>query len=229
MGLSAFLLNFIPTKNIELIEAVKNNDIKKVKICLRTIGYPVNIQDRYGKTPLIYAAMTQNKRIAKLLLVRGANPNIYDMHHNTALFWAVRNPSLTKILLNKGANPNVANDRGRTPLIWAARYNQAESARLLLAHGAHINHQDKDGCTAALWAAEYRAYNTLSELKTQGANLNIRARSGESIQYIARVLADAKIAELADLHIEPNGVPHPQMIAQQHKRVRPILSGRERH
>lgn len=212
-----------------MIEAVKKNDIQAVKICLKTIGYPVNIQDKYGKTPLIYAAIKGNKKIARLLLFRGANPNICDIHHNTALFWAVQNPYLVKILLKKGANPNVANDRGRTPLIWSACFHQTESAKLLLKYGAHINHQDHDGCTAALWAAEYQSYGILSALKQYGANLNIKTNNGESIQYIAKMLADSQIAKLIDLDIKSDDKPQPQVIAQQYKRVRPKLLGREHH
>lgn len=220
MELGKFLFSIFKPAKIGLIEAVKENDVERVKICLRIIGYPVNIQDNKGKTPLMHAVRNKNKLITALLLKRGANPNICDKNYNTPLFFAVRSPQIVKKLLQHGANPNVVNDLGRTPLMWAACFNQTESLKQLLAYGANINQQDHDGCTAALWAAEYSATNTLKELKKQGADLSIKTRNGADIGYIAKILNDSRVEDIikTDGSLEP---PHNATVIS-HKKTLPL-------
>ena len=41
--------------NIQLLEAVKNNDLEIVKFLISS-GYNINIEDNYYKTPLMYAS-----------------------------------------------------------------------------------------------------------------------------------------------------------------------------
>ncbi|MBP2659137.1 MAG: Ankyrin repeat-containing protein, partial [Firmicutes bacterium] len=48
----------------------------------------VNVQDRSGKTPLMYAAAMGTEKITTLLLEAGANPNTQDKNGRTALMEA---------------------------------------------------------------------------------------------------------------------------------------------
>lgn len=45
-------------------------------------GVPVNAQNSYGKTPLLYAMRSQNTDAAILFLENGADPNIHDKKMN---------------------------------------------------------------------------------------------------------------------------------------------------
>ena len=80
-----------------------------------------------GKTPLHYAAMDGHKKIVKLLLEKGANPNSTGRNGATPLHLASSgwHPSsgegekedfkqVIKLLLDAGAHPDEANDN----LLW---------------------------------------------------------------------------------------------------------------
>ena len=59
--------------------------------------------------------------VVKLLLDKGAGPNVADCHGETPLHAAAMNGQrhVMKILLNRGADPNKENVDGKTPLrIW---------------------------------------------------------------------------------------------------------------
>ena len=53
-------------------------------------GYDVNMQDKLGRTALMYAIMQGNYKVVEYLLEAGADPNIADKHGWTALFMANR-------------------------------------------------------------------------------------------------------------------------------------------
>lgn len=59
----------------DLIIAVKSEDPKKVKMLIDA-NYDVNIKDKMGWTPLIWAAYEANSEIIKMLIDAGA-----DMHY----------------------------------------------------------------------------------------------------------------------------------------------------
>lgn len=85
---------------------------------------PFRMKFRWGaRTALDRVA---NAKIAKLLLAKGANPNIagyreytFGPDYDTALWNAVRNADfeLVKVLVEAGANPNVYNKSGKNS-IW---------------------------------------------------------------------------------------------------------------
>ena len=70
----------------------------------------------------IYAS--RNLAMVKLLLDKGANPNLGDRHNNTPLHILTQrgkhenqpNYPLMKLLIDRGANPNFINSEGDTPL-----------------------------------------------------------------------------------------------------------------
>lgn len=68
----------------------------------------VNLQDRYGRTPLMYAAAMDNEEIVTLLLHAGADPNIQDHYGRTALMEAYSKNAakIAETLKNSGADPN---------------------------------------------------------------------------------------------------------------------------
>ena len=98
---------------IELLEAVKAGDIKKVTTALKQGANP-NIKDsRYGRTTLVFAVHRGHKEIVELLLSKGADPNIQDKQGKTALRRGARQRGL-ELLLSKGADPNIQDKQGKT-------------------------------------------------------------------------------------------------------------------
>jgi hypothetical protein len=70
----------------------------------------INIQDLYGKTPLMYAAAMGTEEIVILLLEAGANPNIQDKKGRTALMeaYSKQEAKIAEILKNAGANTTLS-------------------------------------------------------------------------------------------------------------------------
>ena len=129
-----------------LLEAIhvlpKSFNIEVVKVLLDAKGIDVN---KYGtramgayswvRTPLIMAAYTGNTELVKLLLDKGAKPDLPDWYIpdqtnfgkgplNNALLYAATNgyPEIATFLLDKGAKIDYQNASGSTPLISASSH-----------------------------------------------------------------------------------------------------------
>jgi ankyrin repeat protein len=102
----------------DIIEAVINNDINKVKRLIN-LGCDIDIQDRDGWTALHFAAHENNFAITKMLLDNGAAVDLKEIYGNTALFKAVfssrGNGDIIKLLLDHGADRNLKNNYGVSP------------------------------------------------------------------------------------------------------------------
>jgi ankyrin repeat protein len=85
-------------------------------------GANINHQDKIGYSVLHFAGQNQQVEIANYFLQKGTNPNLKDIHGNTALWTAIFNAKLlteeqrvVKLLLKYGADPEAANNNGKTP------------------------------------------------------------------------------------------------------------------
>ena len=107
-----------------------------------------------GFTALHLAAFFGQEAAAKLLLERGAEPNVVARNasivvtplHSAA---ASSHPAIVKLLLAAGADVNAAQDGGFTPLHSAANNDDRESAEALLEAGADATLRTDEGKTAA--------------------------------------------------------------------------------
>ncbi|BAO99459.1 ankyrin repeat domain-containing protein [Wolbachia endosymbiont of Cimex lectularius] len=71
--------------NTELLNAAKNGDIEKVK-SLISEGADVNVVDKNGDTPLIWAATNGHKETVETLLkVKGIDVNVKGQYGYTPL------------------------------------------------------------------------------------------------------------------------------------------------
>ena len=103
-------------KHFERLEKiVYNNDLEALKQEIEN-GMSVNLQNKYGWTPLHMAIRRDRRDMVAYLLEQGADIDRVDGVGWTPLMEAVMDdmPELCAFLLEKGADVTIANQRGGT-------------------------------------------------------------------------------------------------------------------
>lgn len=144
------------------------------------------------------------RRLAELLLSKGADPNGVDANDEPLLVHYAMLVRLTpmQFLLAHGARADVrGREEGRTALHWAALLEEHEpdgsfdaemtrratgAARALLAAGAPIDATDRGGATPLCVAAVLGNLNMVKLLVEAGADVNARDLDGTTV--LGRVL-----------------------------------------
>jgi uncharacterized protein len=117
--------------------ATIDQNIKEVDSYLAQ-GEDINKSNRYGFTPLIYAAYYGYYPMAKFLCKKGADVNRQNNEGQTALLYAAyyNHVSIAKVLLEYGADPNIVNNQGYNAYEYAKKYEFNDMLKLLKNHGA---------------------------------------------------------------------------------------------
>ena len=127
--------------SVDIWEAARTGNIEAVKQHLAA-GVDVNAKDKYGESPLLFAATFGHKEIAELLIANGADVNTkIDKIGMTPLHIATGQgyKEIVELLIAKGADVNAkvvsGPIQGSTPLDVAIYLKQTETADLLRKHG----------------------------------------------------------------------------------------------
>ena len=124
----------------ELYDAVLASNVDAVQVLLAN-GANVTEQGELG-TPLHVAAVQGNRRIADILVAKGADIEASREGsstrplHQAASFG---NLDVVALLIEKGAKVDVRNELGSTPLHEAVQGRHSDVVKVLLDHGADIN------------------------------------------------------------------------------------------
>ena len=119
------------------------------------------------------AALFADAPTVKLLLERGADPNLADASGSTALMWAVPDVEKVRLLLAHGANVNARSESQRTALIVAASYpGTVDLLRLLLDRGADLHAKDGGEATALSLAVRSADVQVVRFLVERGLDPN---------------------------------------------------------
>jgi ankyrin repeat protein len=144
----------------------------------------INLEDKRGQTPLLWA--TQNGReniVSELLASAGVDVDHSDSNGRAALSYAAElgYASVVQTLVSAHAYVNSKDNTGRTPLIWATVTRRADIVQSLLASGfVDLDHRDSDGRTAIFHAASL-GYDDIMELLMQnGANASCTDKEGHT-------------------------------------------------
>ena len=107
-------------------ELVYNNDLDGFKSLIDSLE-DVNIQDKYGWTPLHLAIRRGREEMVRYLVEeKGADINIQDASGWTPLMEAIMDdfPAIVKYLVEKGADLSIANQRGATAPMLAQKFGR---------------------------------------------------------------------------------------------------------
>ena len=99
----------------------------------------INIQDRFGQTPLLYTLARDQ----------------YDIAHGLFGFYDI--------------NVNIRDFFGRTALMYAAFFGYVDIANELIRRGTDVNARDKWGRTALTYAKQKNHYEIVNRLLGAGA------------------------------------------------------------
>lgn len=133
-------------RGIDIHQLAKEGDFR----CLRRLLLPyptlVNRRDKYGMTPLHWAA---DAAVAQLLLSIGAEVNVRSDYGSTPLHRAAAkgDPPIIRLLLAHGADLNARDQSGRTPLHLAAAEGHSNATKLLVSKSTYLNVRDRNGLT----------------------------------------------------------------------------------
>lgn len=122
--------------NTPLMHSVVRNENASAKLLVAR-GADVRAKNRRNETAFSVACMMGNEEMARLLLDKGASPEIIDVYGSHPLHHAVRNghAGIVTILLPRVRNINVRDREGNTALRIALRLNRREMVRLLTGAG----------------------------------------------------------------------------------------------
>ena len=125
----------------------------------RVLALLVNRTDRFGRTPLHYAAaLNPDPQVVAVLIEMGAEVNARDLLKFIPLHYAAafnENPAVSELLIEKGAEIEATDLEGKTPLhVAALNQKNPEVIAVLLKAGADAKKKDIFGKTPLDYALE---------------------------------------------------------------------------
>jgi ankyrin repeat protein len=197
------------TQSQEIFDAVKANDLTKVKALAEKDASLVNSTDIAGNTPLHLAAKTGSLGMIELLLLKGADINAKNIQSNSPLLEAIiaEKDDAAKLLIIKGVDFQRP-PRGLSPLFQSARRNQREVVELLLAKGADI----ENGWVLNFIVSRPNLYDMAKLLIEKGADVNRKNPNGNTPLQIATDhgkslrMIDLLLDNGADIDTSNNGI-----------------------
>ena len=129
--------------------AASVGDVAKVRSLLAASGGAqlVDLQDKYGSSPLYAACHQGHTEVVQTLVAAGAKVDLWAKDGASPLFVACQggHTEVVCTLLSAGAKVDLQRNCGDTPLFMACQRGHTQVVRALLSAGARANLQDKGG------------------------------------------------------------------------------------
>ena len=158
-----------------LMHAASVGTLEAVRMLIER-GANVNVADRAGVTPLMFAARDLAK--VRLLLEKGADPAAKSRIGQTALLVAAARPGsvdILRALVAKEADPRVVGAAGRTGVTVGALAGDLETVRFFVERGVDVNasfRSDKAGNSPLMLASAQLNAPMARFLLQKGADVN---------------------------------------------------------
>jgi ankyrin repeat protein len=174
------------TNTTALDQAAENANLEIVRTLVRA-GARANLENKNGRSPLMYLREKASADLVRELLSAGAKVNASDESGSTALMNAAAysNPAVVKELIENGARIDLKDDDGKTALMCAVGNDDARIAKLLIDAGAALNAKQEDGKTALMIAAEEGDPETVKLLISFNAEINEKDDDGRTALMFA--------------------------------------------
>ncbi|KAG7267444.1 hypothetical protein CRUP_033399, partial [Coryphaenoides rupestris] len=142
---SAWYLDAPRRDFVDVGVCVKTDDRETLELAFRSGGVPVDVQDRFYKTPLMVACASGNYEVAQYLLQLGADVRARDQFSWTPLHHAAHagHLELLRLLVGAGAPVDVPALNGATPLMRAIESSRPGCVDFLLQAGAKVTAENK--------------------------------------------------------------------------------------
>ncbi|XP_063603293.1 inversin-like isoform X2 [Penaeus indicus] len=183
--------------------AALRGDKQKLAELLQEKNINLEIRDRWGRVPLVYAVLGNNQEGVDQLLRAGARPDAVDSHKCTPLHFAGYKGYLGCIkaivhavesrglpLIDNQGGLWLAQDlRGVTPLHHAAHHNNSKCLHALLKYAAPgtLDTVDHKKRTPLHWAAAYGSEENVRLLIKHGANNLMPDQEGKTPLHWAAI------------------------------------------
>ncbi len=167
-----------------------NGNLKRVDSLLQTAD--INVLDKNGRTPLLYATGCRRDSVFNYLISKGADVNVGDKNGLHPILFAVQfgKDNFVDALLDKKANLNVIGQDGNSPLHKAVLQGNFGITQKLIMANADLNGKNKRGNTV-LEIAKREQYDSIANfLIFKGANKSVVKTSQLEGDYLGEELPD---------------------------------------
>ncbi|XP_065344126.1 uncharacterized protein LOC135942105 [Cloeon dipterum] len=146
-----------------------------------------SLKDKFGRSALHYAAMTDDSAALQKWIKLCGDLNIRDDLGRTALHLAAEkgNWCFVRNLIQSGSNLGATDKFGRSPLMLACENTYTDIVEMLLSQNSSLNIQDLEGNTALHYATKSGELNLIKKLLEKGSDVNVRENNGWTVLHIA--------------------------------------------
>jgi len=159
----------------DIFDAVKADDLAKVRALVEADSQLVHAKDTDGRTGLHWACRGVHFEMLKYLVEKGAEVNAQD-HDGTAPLHSLASRTHDQgiaLLIARKADVNIKDAEGNTPLMYAAQSGSLAAVRQLMDHGAAAASKSHFGYTPLLRAILSNSVEIAELLIGNGAEVNL--------------------------------------------------------
>ena len=188
--LTYIFIVLVPTSSGVEWDLVTATDYESIQVIEKLLDDGADIDATLQRTALHAAAANGNLEIVELLIERGADVNLKDIHGRVPMFVALaeHQPEVAARLAEADTNPNVRTVDGSTLLMAAVRAEEIQLVQWALDHGTDVNaiRPEKNNATALIFAARKGNAEIVRLLLAAGSDPDVANHEGETALDIAK-------------------------------------------